>query len=64
MGTFLKYLAFAFGGLIVYYVCLSLGGLIFTNMSDSLPLMNGFYFSMLIFVCTAVIVDEIRKRKE
>lgn len=62
MYAILKYILVALVAWIAYYICLNLGGFLFSNMNDSYLLINGFYFSALICVCTAIIVSEIRKR--
>lgn len=59
-----NYILVALGALFVYYICLNLGGLILSSMSDWVSIFHGFYFSVLLLVCTAVIVGEIRRKKE
>ncbi|AVQ94787.1 hypothetical protein DRA42_00105 [Ethanoligenens harbinense] len=39
-------------------------GIIFAQMNDSFSLINDFYFAVLIPVCTAAVISEIRKLKK
>lgn len=59
----LHYILVIIGAFILYFTCMGLGSELFSNVNDWISLFHGFYFSALILVCTAVIVDEIRKKK-